>query len=78
MENKNMNQDLLADVWNVLGERIPEKDKQDAASEFVNLLLDYDITETTLEGMLGIDTYLDTAIEYALEDEPGEHNEWDD
>ena len=73
-----MNQDLLADVWNVLGERIPEKDKQDAASEFVNLLLDYDITETTLEGMLGIDTYLDTAIEYALEDEPGEHNEWDD
>jgi hypothetical protein len=78
MENKNMNQDLLADVWNVLGERIPEKDKQDAASEFVNLLLDYDITETTLEGMLGIDTYLDTAIEYALDEEPGEHNEWDE
>ena len=73
-----MNQDLLADVWNVLGERIPEKDKQDAASEFVNLLLDYDITETTLEGMLGIDTYLDTAIEYALDEEPGEHNEWDE
>ena len=78
MENKNMNQDLLADIWNVLGERIPEKDKQDAATEFVNLLLDYDIAESTLEGMLGIDTYLDTAIEYALEDEPGEHNEWDD
>jgi len=73
-----MNQDLLADIWNVLGERIPEKDKQDAATEFVNLLLDYDIAESTLEGMLGIDTYLDTAIEYALEDEPGEHNEWDD
>ena len=78
MENKNMNQDLLADIWNVLGERIPEKDKQDAATEFVNLLLDYDIAESTLEGMLGIDTYLDTAIEYALEDEPGEHNEWDE
>jgi len=73
-----MNQDLLADIWNVLGERISEKDKQDAANEFVNTLLDYGISESTLEGMLGIDTYLDTAIEYALEDEPGEHNEWDD
>ena len=78
MENKNMNQDLLADIWNMLGERIPEKDKQDAATEFVNTLLDYDIAESTLEGMLGIDTYLDTAIEYAIEDEPGEHDEWDD
>ena len=78
MENKNMNQDLLADIWNVLGERIPEKDKQDAATEFVNTLLDYDIAESTLEGMLGIDTYLDTAIEYAIEDEPGDHDEWDD
>lgn len=73
-----MNQDLLADIWNVLGERIPEKDKQDAATEFVNTLLDYDIAESTLEGMLGIDTYLDTAIEYAIEDEPGDHDEWDD
>ena len=73
-----MNQDLLADIWNVLGERLPEKDKQDAATEFVNTLLDYDIAESTLEGMLGIDTYLDTAIEYAIEDEPGDHDEWDD
>ena len=73
-----MNQDLLADIWNVLGERIPDKDKQDAAAEFVNTLLDYNIAESTLEGMLGIDTYLDTAIEYAIEDEPGDHDEWDD
>ena len=78
MESKNMNQDLLADIWNVLGERILDKDKQEAASEYITTLLDYGISESTLEGMLGIDTYLDTAIEYAIEDEPGDNDEWDE
>lgn len=73
-----MNANLLADIWNVLSDKILEKDKADSAQEFVNTLLDYDIPETTLEGMLGIDTYLDTALEYALEDEPTDDIEdWD-
>jgi hypothetical protein len=78
METKSMNANLLADIWNVLSDKILEKDKADSAQEFVNTLLDYDIPETTLEGMLGIDTYLDTALEYALEDEPTDDIEdWD-
>jgi hypothetical protein len=78
MENKSMNQNLLADIWNVLSDHIPEKVKGDVAQEFVTTLLDYGIAESTLEGMLGIDTYLDTAIEYAIDEEPGEDEEWDD
>ena len=73
-----MEANMIADIWGVLSEKIAEKDKAEAAQEYVNTLLDYDIPESTLEGMIGVDTYLDTAIEYALEDEPGEHNEWDD
>ena len=72
-----MNSNMLADIWNVLIDRIAEKDKADAAQEYVNTLLDYDVPESTLEGMIGIDTYLDSALEYALEDEPlDDDEEW--
>jgi len=73
-----MNSNMLADIWNVLSDKISEKDKADAAQEYVNTLLDYDIPESMLEGMLGIDTYLDTALEYVLEDEPldDDDDEW--
>lgn len=73
-----MNQNLLADIWNVLSDHIPEKVKADVAQEFVTTLLDYGIAESTLEGMLGIDTYLDTAIEYAIDDETIDDEDWED
>ena len=64
-----MEANMIADIWSVLSEKIAEKDKQEAAQEYVNTLLDYDIPESTLEGMMGIDTYLDAALEYVLDDE---------
>jgi hypothetical protein len=78
-----MNQDLIADIWNVLSERITDKDKKDAAAEFINTLLDYGINESVIEGLFGIDTYLDGAIEYAIDDDgPSSSNdyfeEWDE
>ena len=70
-----MEANMIADIGGVLSEKIAEKDKTEAAQEYVNTLLDYDIPETTLEGMMGIDTYLDAALEYALEDEPTDEEE---
>ena len=73
-----MEANMIADIWSVLSEKIAEKDKQEAAQEYVNTLLDYDIPETTLEGMMGIDTYLDAALEYVLDDEQitDEEDDW--
>ena len=51
-----MEANMIADIWGVLSEKIAEKDKTEAAQEYVNTLLDYDVPETTLEGMMGIDT----------------------
>tara|TARA_E500000178_G_C17031057_1_gene760561 strand:+ start:478 stop:696 length:219 start_codon:yes stop_codon:yes gene_type:complete len=71
-----MEANMIADIWGVLSEKIAEKDKAEAAQEYVNTLLDYDIPESTLEGMMGIDTYLDAALEYVLEDEPTDEEDW--
>jgi len=64
-----MKEDLIADIWTLVVEHIPEKSRADVASGFVNTLLDYGIKESTLQSLLGIDDHLDEAIDYAIDDE---------
>jgi spermidine/putrescine-binding protein len=70
-----MNEDLIADIWIMIVEKLPEKAKDETAMEYVNLLLDHDIKESALANLEGIDPHLDTAIEYAID---GEEIESDD
>ena len=71
-----MNEDVIADIWNVAVEHIPEVKRNDVAAEFVNTLLDHGISEVTLEALKGIDGYLDEAIDYAIdEDYDDEYND---
>jgi len=62
-----MKEDLIADLWSVVVEHIPEKKRADVATDFVNTLMDYGIKESTLDGLLGVDTYLDNAIDYVID-----------
>ncbi len=64
-----MKEDLIADLWTLVVEHIPEKHRKDTAADFVNTLLDYGIKESVLEGLMGVDPYLDQAIEYAIDGE---------
>ena len=64
-----MKDDLIADIWTLVIEHIPEKHRKDLAADFVNTLLDYGIKESTLQSLLGVDAYLDTAIQYAVDGE---------
>ena len=64
-----MNEDLIADIWNVVAEHIPEKAKKDVAFDFINTLLDYGIKASVLESLQGVDSYLDDAIVYAIDGE---------
>jgi hypothetical protein len=76
-----MNEDLIADIWTTISEHVPEKNRKDTAYEYVNVLLDYGIQQSVLEGLMGVDPFLDGAVEYALDDEtagePEEEEEWD-
>jgi hypothetical protein len=79
-----MKDDLIADLWNIVSEHIPEKQKKDVSADFVNALLDHGIKESVLDNLLGIDPYLDQAIEYATdgddygEDEGDEYDDYDE
>jgi hypothetical protein len=62
-----MNGDLIADIWTIMVEHIDEKKKQDVAANYINTLLDYGVSESVIQGLFGIDTYLDEAVEYVLD-----------
>ena len=64
-----MKEDLIADIWTLVLEHIPEKHRKDVAADFVNTLMDYGIKESVLEHLKGVDPYLDTAIDYASDGE---------
>ena len=72
-----MKEDLIADIWTLVVEHIPEKYRPDVASDFVNTLLDYGVKDTVLESLQGVDPYLDDAIDYAIDGEEIESEEDD-
>ncbi len=73
-----MKEDLIADLWTVIIEHIPEKHRKDVAADYVNTLLDYGIKDSVLESLQGVDPYLDQAIEYAIDGEEIEEDEEND
>jgi hypothetical protein len=70
-----MKEDLIADLWHVVIEHIPEKQRKDVAADFVNALVDHGIKDSVLDGLMGVDPYLDQAIEYAIDGEEIEEDE---
>jgi len=70
-----MKEDLIADIWTLVIEHIPEKHRKDLAADFVNTLLDYGIKESILKDLMGVDSYLDDAINYAIDGEEIEDDE---
>jgi hypothetical protein len=63
-----MNEDVIADIWHVIAEHAPDKVKDDAAGQFIDVLLDHGVSQNVLEGLMGVDSFLDAAIEYAIDD----------
>ena len=70
-----MKEDLIADIWNTFIEHVPEKAKKDIAYDFINVLLDNGVKESVLEGLIGVDSHLDAAIDYAIDGAEGYEDE---
>ncbi len=76
-----MDEHQIADMWSLFREYVDNKNLEAVATKFIDLLADLGITEEELSGSLGVDNYLDNAINYFLdieEEDDFELNEWDE
>ena len=58
-----MEEQLIIEIWDTFRDNIPEKGRETAAAQFVDFLVGKDVEIETLEGLLGYDPHLDSAIE---------------
>jgi hypothetical protein len=75
-----MNEEQIADIWTLFKEYLDKKQIDVVAEKFVDLLADYGVSDETLQDCLGIESNLDHAINYYLDDEVDEdddYNDWD-
>lgn len=73
-----MNDDQIADIWNLFKEYLDKKHIEMAAEKFVDLLADYGVSDLTFKEVTGVDKYLDGAINYYLNLDEDEDEEYED
>jgi len=73
-----MEEDLIIEIWDVFKEYIPDKNKETAASHFIDMLIGKDVEPSVIKGLSGYDTHLDEAIELAFADDIEDELEDDD
>lgn len=71
-----LNESQIGDIWLLFADYVDKKQLEVAAERYVDLLADYGVSDRTLEGAMGVDGTLDSAIEYYLDE--GEEEEDDD
>jgi hypothetical protein len=69
-----MDESLIIETWDIFKEYISEKNRDIAASHYVDFLLGKDVELSVLEGLTGFDSSLDQAIELVI----GENQEDDE
>lgn len=72
-----MEEDLIIGVWDTFKGYMPEKNRETAATHYVDFLIGQDISIKVLESVMGFDPHLDSAIKLVL-DEFNEEDEIDD
>jgi hypothetical protein len=73
-----MEESLIIETWDVFKEYIPEKNRDTAASHYVDFLVGKDVELSVLEGLMGYDSSLDQAIELVVGENKVEDDEEDD
>jgi hypothetical protein len=66
-----MNENMIADVWNLFKDFLDKKSIDLVAEKYIDLLADYGIDDTVLKEVKDVDAYLDDAISYYLGDADG-------
>lgn len=73
-----MNEDFVTDLWDLFKNYLDKKHIELAAEKYVDILIDYGMDDIQLKAMLGNEKHLDAAIQYYLEMDQDDYDEWDD
>ena len=72
-----MEEDLIIGVWDTFKDYVPEKNREAAATHFVEFIIGQDVELSVLESVMGFDPHLDSAIQLIV-DEFNEENQIDE
>jgi len=71
-----MEESQIADIWLMFKEYIDKKNMDVAVERFVDLMADYGVDDETFKSLLGTDLVLDKAINYYLELDESNDEDW--
>lgn len=72
-----MDEQQIIDIWDTFKDYIPEKQRDTAANQFMDFLLDQEVTTDTFESLKGYDPHIDQALDLVME-EFSDQDEYDD
>lgn len=73
-----LNETQIGEIWSMFAEYIDKKIISVAAEHYVELLVDSGVRDQTLKHAIGIDYYLDQAIQYYLEEDDKDDEDIDE
>jgi hypothetical protein len=71
-----LNETQIGDVWLLFADYIEKKQLDLVAERYVDLLADHGVSDKILQSATGVDETLDAAIEYYLDDEDGDEEDY--
>ena len=72
-----LNETQIGDIWMLFSDFIDKKQIESVAERYVDLLADHGVTDRIMQNATGVDTTLDQAIEYYLNEDDVEDKDDD-
>lgn len=71
-----LNETQIGDIWLLFADYIDKKQLDLVAERYVDLLADHGVSDKVLQSATGVDETLDSAIEYYLDEEDDEDDDY--
>jgi hypothetical protein len=72
-----LNETQIGDIWLLFADYIDKKVVDSVAERYVDLLADHGVTDRVMQAATGVDSVLDAAIEYYMDEESDDVEEDD-
>ena len=72
-----LNETQIGDIWLLFADYVDKKVVESVAERYVDLLADFGVTDRVMQAATGIDSVLDSAIEYYMDEESEDLEEED-